>query len=437
MTDELIATLAKIGSLRVISRTSAMQYKRTKKPLPQIGQELNVDAVVEGTVLRSGDRVRITANLLHAPTDRHLWAESYESELRDVLVLQGEVARAIATAIQIKLSSQEEARLTVARPVNPEAYEAYLKGNYARGRGFVGAASAIQYFHRAIATDPGYAQPYVGLCLTYANMTGGLGFLPPRESFAQMNQAALKALELDATLGEAHTCLAWGKAFGEWDWAGGERDFKQAIELSPSSPEAHAWYSLFLSAMGRHEEAIAESKRALELDPVSPGASDRVAGAYWWARQYERAATESEKVIQMDPTYPGAQQTRGLVYLTTGSYDEAIHRFQRAIALFEQDPPTWYVGVLGCAYGRAGKRAEALEILHELESRSKHQYVSPYLVANLLANMNYKDRAFQYLEKAYAERNPMLAFLRVEPVIDPLRSDPRFQALLRRMNFPP
>jgi TolB-like protein len=437
MTEELITNLGKISALRVISRTSVMRYKKTEKPLPQIARELGVDGIVEGSVLRVGDRVRITAQLIQAEQERHLWAESYDRDLRDVLALQSEVARAIASEIKIRLTPQEQTRLATVRPVNPEAYEAYLKGNYARNRGTPGIVAGIQYFRQAIATDPSYAQPYVGLGLVYIQMGFGHGPLPPREAFAQTKQAALGALKLDTTLAEAHSCMAWVNAFGDWDWSGGEREFRRAIELSPSSVDAHRLYSWYLSAMRRHEEAITESRRARELDPVSLPAGYTVAGAYWWARQYERAAAESERLIQTDPTYSGGHYMRGLVCLDTGSYDEAIRHFQRSIALTGEDPSVWGVTLLACAYGRAGRRAEALKILDELESRSKHHYVSPYLVAMVHTNLGDKNQAFRWLEKAYSERNPMLAFLRVEPLIDPLRSDPRFQEMVRRMNFPP
>jgi len=437
MTDALIAELGQIGSLRVISRTSVMQYKGAKRPLPQIARELNVDAVIEGSVLRAGDRVRVTAQLIGAVPERHLWARNYERDLRDVLTLQSEVARAIANEVRANVTPDVQARLARARPVNPEAYEAYLKGNYAWKRGTGGLVTGVQYFRQAIARDPSYAQAYVGLGLAYIQMGFGHGPLPPREAFGETKEAALGTLKLDATLAEAHSCLAWVKAFGEWDWPGGERDFRRAIELSPSSVEAHRMYSWYLSAMGRHEEAIAESQRARELDPVSLPAGYTVAAALLWARQYERMAVESEKLLQMDPTFPGAYHERALAYLETRSYEEAIRHLERAIALRGEDRPVWYVGLLGCVYGQAGKRAEALKILDELQSRSKNEYVSPYMVALVQANLGNKDQAFQWLEKAYAERNTMLAFLKVEPVIDPLRSDPRFLDLLRRMNFPP
>jgi len=437
MTEALITNLGKINSLNVISRTTVMHYKGAKKTLPEIARELDVDAVVEGTVLRSGSRVRVTANLLHAPTDRHLWAESYERDLRDVLALQGEVARAIAEEVRVKLTPKEEAHLTLNRPIDPEAFEAYLKGSYAITRIGGRPVTGIEFFRQAIAKDPSYSQAYVGLCLAYIQMGFGHGPLPPKQAFGQIEQAALEAMKLDATLAEAHSCLAWVKAFGGWDWAGCERRFRRAVELSPNSVQAHRLYSWYLSAMQRHEEAFAESQRALKLDPASLSVGYTAAASYWWARQYERCASDSEKLGQMDPTYPGAQHLRGAVYLQAGPYDEAIRCFQRAITSSGEDLPVWFVAHLGCAYSKAGWKAEALEVVDTLQSASSCRYVSPYAIAYLHCSLGDKDKAFQWLEKAYQERNSMLAFLKVDPLFDPLRSDSRFQDLVRRMNFPP
>jgi TolB-like protein/tetratricopeptide (TPR) repeat protein len=434
MTDALIAELGQIGSLRVISRTSVMHYKGTNETLPQIAKELNVDAVIEGSVLRSGDRVRITAQLIGAVPERHLWARNYERDLRDVLTLQGEIARTIADEVKAKVTPDVQARLARARPVKPEAYEAYLKGSHALQSIGGRAAWGIQYFRDAIAADPAYTPPYVGLCIAYLQMGFGYGPLPPREAFTQTKQAALEALKIDAGLGEAHSCLAWVKSFGEWDWSGGEKSFRLAVELSPNSVHVHRMYAWHLSAMGRFEEAITESHRAIEIDPASLAAGYTAATVYQWARQHDRAAAETERMLQLDPTYPGALIHRALTYLQTGSYDEAIRHFQKAIG---DDRPAFPLAWLACAYGRAGERTEALKILNDLQTRSKRTYVSPYLIALIHANVGNSEQALQWLERAYAERNPMLAFLRFDFSLDPLRSDPRFQDLVRRMNFPP
>lgn len=437
ITEELITTLGKISSLRVISRQSVMRYKSTQKPLPEIARELNVDAVIEGSVLRSGNRVRVTANLLYAPTDRHLWANSYERDLRDVLSLQAEMAEAVATEVRIKLTPEERARLTpTAHPVNPAAFDAYLQGSYALNRIGGRPVTGIEYFRRSIAADPTYAQAYVGLCLAYIQMSFGHGPLPPAQALAETKHAAMQALNLDGTLAEAHSCLAWVQAFGEWDWTEGEKEFRKSIELNPNSVQAHRLYSWYLSAMQRHAEAIAEGARARKLDPVSLATGYTAASAYWWAGQLQTFASEADSLAKMDVSYPGANHLLGVAALQTGHYEEAILRFQRAITLSGEAFQPWNSAFLGCAYARAGRRVEALHVLYRLESFSQNAYVSPFLMAILYSNLDNKDKAFESLQKAYSERNPMLAFLRVAPMFDSMRADPRFQNLVHRMNFP-
>ena len=270
MTEALITDLGKIGALRVISRTSVMQYKGTKKPLPQIARELNVDAIVEGTVQRSDNRVRITANLLHAPTDRHLWAETYERDLRDVLALQDEVARAIASEIQIKVTPNEQVRLASARPLNPEAYRLYLQGRYYFSKRTLPAFDkSVQLFQQVLEKEPSSALAYAGLAESYG-ITPFYGGALPKVAFPKAKAAALKALELDGSLAEAHASLAFVLLYWDWDWLAAERELKRAIELNPSYVTAHHWYAEYLGAMGRHDQAIAEIKRAQELDPLSP-----------------------------------------------------------------------------------------------------------------------------------------------------------------------
>jgi eukaryotic-like serine/threonine-protein kinase len=436
ITEELITTLGKISSLRVISRQSVMRYRTTQKPLSEIARELGVDAVIEGSVLRSGKRVRVTANLLYAPTDRHLWANSYERDLQDVLSLQAEMAQAIAAEVRVKLTPEERARLTPTRPVNPAAFDAYLQGSYALNRIGGRPVTGIEYFRRAIATDPTYAQAYVGLCLAYIQMGFGHGPLTTSQALVETKHAAIQALKLDGTLAEAHSCLAWVKTFGEWDWIDGAKEFRNGIELNPNSVQAHRLYSWYLSAMQRHEEAIAEGGWARKLDPVSPATGYTAASAHWWAGQFQTFAAEANNLANMDVTYPGANHLLGAAALQTEHYEEAILRFQRAITLSGEASPPWNIAFLGCAYAQSGRRVEALQVLYRLQSFSKHAYVSPYLMAILHSSLGNKDKAFEWLQKGYSERNPMLAFLRSDPMFDSLRSDPRFQNLLHRMNFP-
>ncbi|MBZ5514763.1 MAG: protein kinase [Acidobacteriia bacterium] len=435
MTDELITNLSKLSALRVISRTSVMQYKGVKKPLPQIARELNVDAVVEGSVLRSGDRVRITAQLLHAPTDRHLWAESYERNLRDVLALQSEVAQAIVREIRIKLTPQEQARLARARPVNPEAYRLYLIGRFLwNKRTEEGFKQAIDNFQRALEIDPGYAPAYAGLADSY-NLLGGLGFVPPKEAIPRGKAAAQKALEIDESLAEAHTSLAFACTYYDWDWPTCEKEFKRAIELNPNYAIAHQWYADYVSAMRRHPEALAEAQRAQELDPLSPIISVCVAHQYFNAGQYDEAICRFRNTVSLFPEFAFAYGDLGDTYMANGMHQEAIVAYQKARSLSGASAAE--VAALGQAYAKGGIRGYYLWRLRRLREQSKHRYVRAVYFAYLFAGLGEKDQAFSYLEKGYEDRDSVLAILQISPGFDPLRSDPRFQDLLRRMNFPP
>jgi TolB-like protein/DNA-binding winged helix-turn-helix (wHTH) protein/Flp pilus assembly protein TadD len=435
MTDALITNLGKISALRVISRRTAMHYKGTKKTLPDIARELNVDAVVEGAVLRSGDRVRITAQLIEARADKHLWAEGYERDLRDVLALQSEVARAIANEIKIKLSPDEETRLTNARPVNPEAYKAYLKGLYYQQK-YTEEAMRLgrKYFEEAIQRDPNYALAYLGLSGSYLH-SARLQFLPGDEVSAKTRAAAMKALELDETLAGAHSILGYVLDRYEWDSLGAEREFKRALELGPNDAGAHADYAYYLAERGRHEEAIAEVKRAEELDPLSTGGA-RAAWFYYMARRYDQAIEQLRRVLEAQPKFAFAHSVLGEAYVQKGMYEEAVVEFQQAMTLTPGSP--WPLTELGNAYAVAGKRGEALKLLAQLKQRlSRGAYVSPYDMAVLCAGLGEKAQAFEWLEKARSKRADGFYWVRVDPRLDPLRSDPRFQDLLRRMNFPP
>jgi TolB-like protein/DNA-binding winged helix-turn-helix (wHTH) protein/Flp pilus assembly protein TadD len=435
MTDALITDLGKISTLRVISRRTAMHYRGTKKTLPEIARELNVDAVVEGAVLRSGDRVRITAQLIEARADKQLWAEGYERDLRDVLALQSEVARAIANGIKIKISPDEETRLTTTRPVNPEAYKAYLKGLYYQQK-YTEEAMRLgrKYFEQAIQRDPNYALAYLGLSGSYLH-SARLQLLPGDEVSAKTRAAAMKALELDETLVGAHSILGYVLDRYEWDSLGAEREFKRALELGPNDAGAHADYANYLAERGRHEEAIAEVKRAEELDPLSTGGA-RAAWVYYIARRYDQAIEQLRRVLEAQPRFAFAHSVLGEAYVQKGMYEEAVVEFQQAMTLTPGSP--WPLTELGNAYAVAGKRGEALKILAQLKQRlSRGAYVSPYDMAVLCTGLGEKTQAFEWLEKARSKRAEGFYWVRVDPRLDTLRSDPRFQDLLRRMNFPP
>jgi TolB-like protein/tetratricopeptide (TPR) repeat protein len=436
MTEALITDLAKIGGLKVISRTSAMRYKGVEKPLPEIANELNVDAVVEGSVLRSGDRVRIMVQLIDAATDQHLWAETYERELRDVLTLQREVARAVATGVRIRLTPGEETHLAAAEVVNPEAYEAYLRGRYYWNKRTVdGLEKSIDYFQQAIQADPNYALAHAGLADAYVILgANDYGVLRPREAMTRAEAASATALRLDETLGEAHASLAISRFSFEWDWLEAETRYKRAIELNPNYATAHHWYAIFLAAMGRHEEAVAEIQKARELDPLSLIINANTGWILYLARQNDRAVEQFLKTLEMDYNSGVARTYLGLAYEQMGDYDKAITEFRGAIAQSESSPPL--LSALGHAYAVSGERAEARKLLRQLEGRSNKEYVPPHLIARLCAGLGEMDESVDWLEKAYDERVGDLVFLKVDPVYDGLRSHPRFQDLVRRMNFP-
>jgi TolB-like protein/DNA-binding winged helix-turn-helix (wHTH) protein/Tfp pilus assembly protein PilF len=435
MTEALITNLSRIKALRVISRTSVMRYKDTKKPLPQIARELNVDAIVEGTVQRSGDRVRITANLLHAPTDRHLWAETYKRDLRDVLALQSEVARAIADEIRVKVQPWEQARLATVRQGNSEALDAYLRGRYHLSkRTRRDLRRAAGYFQEAIHKDPTYALAYASLADVYL-LYSQYAVVPPEESFREVRAAAQKALEIDPELGEARTALAATKVYYDWDWAAAETEFRRALELSPSYAPAHQYYAEYLAMMGRHEEAIGEIERAQKCDPLSPILPAMEGWVFFVARDYDRAIAPLRKAMDMDANFPRAHWFLGGVYVQKRMWQEAITELQKATTLDPEDPD--YAAWLGHAYAAVGKTREATAVLERLKSTSSRRYVSPFEMAALCTGLHRKDDAFVWLEKGYEERDSYMACLRFEPTLDPLRSEPRFQTLLRRMNFPP
>jgi len=434
MTDELITDLAQISALRVISRTSVMHYKGTNKTLPQIARELNADAVLEGSVQRSGDQVRIRAQLIYAASDRHLWAESYEGSLRDVLDLQNKVATEIARQIKIQVTPEEKTRLASARPVNLEAHEAYLKGRYyLNQRTEKGFQQSVRYFNEATQKDPNYPLGYAGLSDSYI-LLGEYSLLPAQEAFANARAAATKALELDDSLAEAHNALAAVKVDYDWDWPGAEREFRLAIELNPGYATAHQWYAELLSQIGRHEEALAEIKLAEQLDPFSLIINVVHGDALRSAGQYDLAIEQLQKTLEIDPNFAHAHFHLGMTYLLKVAFADAIAEFQKAVSLSPN--VTDYKGGLGYAYAVAGDRAEARKLLEELKTRSKQSYVPWFYIAGIYAGLGEKEQAIANLEKAYEQREQGLAVMKREPMFDPLRSDARFQELLRRMNLP-
>jgi serine/threonine protein kinase/tetratricopeptide (TPR) repeat protein len=435
MTEALITSLAKVGAIKVISRTSVMRYKGTSHSIPEIARELNVDGIVEGSVFRADDQVRITVQLIEAATDQHIWAESYERELREVLSLQNEVARAIINDVKGALTPEEQSRLATARPVDPDAYEAYLKGRYHWNKFTVeGVNKAIEYFEQAIEEDSSYASAYAGLADSYNALGGEAGSLPPKEAAPKVREAALRALEIDDTLAEAHAAMAHAKLRFDWDWAGAERDFRRAIELNPNSATSHHLYSYFLTCMGRLDEAISEMGVALELDPLALLPNSALGWYYLLGHRFEEAIIQTERAIELDPNSSLPHLNLGMIYIRKSRYDEAMATLQRARTLDPDNP--WVIPDLARCYAVTGRSGEASELVHELEALSERRYVSPGVMAWLYAGLGHKDEAFEWLETAFEERSWELVQLKLDTHLDPLRDDPRFNDLVRRMKFP-
>jgi TolB-like protein/Tfp pilus assembly protein PilF len=435
VTDELITDLGQISALRVISRTSIMQYKGLRKSLPQIARELNVDAVVEGSVVRSGGRVRITAQLVQAQTDRHLWAHSYEASMGDVLAVQERLASEIANQIRIEVTPQRATLLTSARTVNHEAYEAYLKGHYFWEKRQTGEeiSKAISYFEEAIHHDAGFAMAYAGLAQVYA-VEPDYSAVAPRESYKKAKLAAAKALELDSRLAEAHAALALVAVNNDFDWSHSEEEFRRAIELNPSYADAHHWHGQNLMFLGRSTEAIAVMERARELDPLSIIINANLGFVFYHARQFDRAIDSERTALNLDPNNPLIHRYLGLAYLQRGMYDEAIDNLRRAVDSSRGFPE--YAAELARAYAAKGERAKARKILGDLRNRALREYVSSFSLAVAYTGLGEKDAALNHLERSYEERCDLLPTISVNPLFDSLRSDPRFQQLVRRIGFP-
>jgi eukaryotic-like serine/threonine-protein kinase len=434
MTEELIENLSTISTLRVISRRSVMQYKSVRKPLPEIARALHVDAVVEGTVLRAGDRVRITAQLLEAATDRHLWAGSYERELRDVLALQGEVAQLVAREVASKLSPGEQARLASHHAVDPAAYQAYLMGRYFwNTKTEEGLAKSIGYFHEAIEKDSTYAPAHAAVA-DYYNALPFYSRVAPEDAFPKAKAAALRALALDETLAEAHAALAFVRAYYEWDWAAAEREFQRAIALRPSAAGVHFSYSRFLASTGRHAEAMSELKRAQAQDPLSLGLKANEGMVLYFAGEYDQAIQRLRGTLELDSTHAVAHWGLGMALEQKAMFREAAQEIQKAIDLAGPDPN--FQASLGHVYAALGRTQEVRKLLHQLAEEAQQSYVSPYHAAVLYAGLGESDKAFERLDQAARERSTLLVYLRKDPRLKNLRPDPRFQALLRRIGLP-
>ncbi len=427
MTEALIGGLAKIGALSVISRTSIMRYKQTDKSLPEIAQELHVDAIVEGTVMRAGDRVRITAQLIDARTDRHLWSDRYDRDLRDILALHSEVARAIAGEIELQLSGPEKSG-QAARAVDPGAFEAYLKGRHHwNKRTGAEIRKSIEYFETAIALDPDWALAHSGLAQAYVLLANYDASVRPRDSMPRARAAAERALELDDELAAAHTALAGVREWYDWDWDGAEAEFQRALELDPSDAVAHFWYALHRTM--DKQVAIEHAQRARELDPLSMIVGTGMGMVLLYTDEYDRSIETLRATLELDPSFPIAQVTLAQAYAAKGMYEEAI---EVAEQLARTDPWPRGMVTLAEAYAGAGRREDALRILEEVRGSA----IYPLDVASVYAALGEADAAFEWIEKAYEDRDTSITWIRVSSGLDPLRSDPRFDDLLRRIGFP-
>ena len=432
MTEALIGRLSEIHNLRVVSRTSVTRFKDTHLSLPEIARMLGVDAIVEGSIIRESDRIRVHAQLIRAATDEHFWSETYDRELRDVLSLQSDVAQSIARKVEVTVTGEEHARLSSARTVDPEAYEAYLKGRYYWNKRTADSMpKAALYFEQAASKDPGYGAAYSGL----ADCNSGLawhGFMSPAEVLPEAYAAAQKAVEIDPQSAEAHASLALVLDH-KWDWSGAEVEFKRAFELNPQYADAHHWYGDYLSIQGRHDEALAEAHRALELDPLNLMIGTWVGLRYYLAGRYDPAIEQSRNTVDLDPNFAAAHLILGESYVLDGKHKEGLDELQKAAGLSGGSP--LYMAEVGVSLALAGEKKEALRVIHELQDISGKRYVSPYGVAQIYAALNDKEQTYKWLEAAYRDRAVWMSYLAVDPVFGSIRSEERFRDLLRRVGL--
>ena len=429
ITEALITELAKLGGLRVVSRTSVMRYRGTKETIPQIARSLRVRAVIEGSVMRSGDRLCITAQLIHASTDQHLWAETYDGFIADILGLKNKVARGVATAVRGELSNEEQARFSESRTVLPEAYALYLKGRYfARNLTGEGQRRAIGYFQESIRADPDYAAPYAGLAECFIEMAYFFG-MHPKKAFEEAETAAVKAVELDQGLAEGHAVLSLLRLLNDWDWEAADTESRRAIELAPGDAYVYWKRGVFLRYAGRAEEAVAAHRQAESLDPFSLVAIEEVGWPLYYARRFEEAVEQFRIAVELEPGWDQLYFGLGLTLVQLQRYEEAIAALRAAVKLGPDNPLNQALLVYGL--GRAGYGEESREAFEQLGAR--HPYVPCWFLSIVWIGLNDKDRAFQCLEDAFQGREPCMVSLKVDPVFDPIRSDGRFAEMVRRV----
>jgi len=431
--EELINALVRIGDLRVSARTTSFQFKNRDSDIQKIGEQLKVKTVLEGSVRKSGNRLRITAQLINVDDGFHIWSEKYDRDLDDIFAIQDEISLAIVDGLKVRLLGEERSALVKRHTDDHEAHNLYLKGLYFWNRRLEGGMKkAMEHFHQAIEKDPSYALAYVGVADTY-NIAGLFGYLPPNEAFPKAREAASKALEIDNTLGDAHASLAFTNTFFDWDWSAAENEFKRALELNPKYATGHEWYGLYLSSMGRFDEGITETERARDLDPLSPMINAVVGIAYYFARRYEDSIEAHQKTLDLDPTFLLSNTYICMAYVANGMYESAL-RVMRRVEASAVDH-AYSLGYFGCFYGFCGQKEDALRILDTLNEMAKQRYVSPILQAFVLQGLGRINEAVDWFEKAYLERNPILVFNKFAPLFEPLLSDTRYQELLRKIGF--
>jgi TolB-like protein len=436
ITETLINSLSQLPDVRVLARSTTFRFKGKDTDPRAVGKQLGVDAVLTGSVVQRGDSLTVQADLVDVADGSQLWGERYNRRLTDLLAIQGEIAQGIGGKLRLRLSDAEQRKLTRRYTESTEAYQLYLRGRYFwNKRTEEGIRKGVEYFRQAIESDPNYPLPYAGLADSY-NFLGafGLAILSPGEAMPRAKAAAMRALELDESLAEAHASLAFVRLYHDWDWPGAEREFQRAIELNPNYAPAHQWYSHLLMAGGRTGESISAARRAAEIDPLSLPAIMNLGWQYHWAGEYDLAVEHLRKLLEMDPNFEQGRWGLGLAYEQKGMFEEAVAEFQRTVALSGGRPV--YVAALGHACAVGGRKAEAARAGDELEGLSKSRYVPPYWMATLYAGLGDEDRAFGWLEKAYEERSGGLIWLGVDPRMGGLRSDPRFADLLRRVGLP-
>lgn len=432
MADALITRLSGLKEIVVRPTSAVRKYSGLEQDAIAAGREQRVDAVLDGSLQRSGDRVRVTVRFVRVTDGQVLWTQSFDENFIDIFTVQDRLSEKVVGLLAIKLTEHEQMLLTKRYTDNPQAYEFFLKGNYSSGTE-ERLKKSVEFFQRAIKLDPSYALAYAGLANSYMQLGGGRGFLAPRETFPKAEAALMKALEIDETLAAGHGLLGTYKLNYEWDWPGAEREFKRALELDPNNGEVHERYASYLLTRERFDEAIAERKLAQKFDPINPAVIANVGYTFFLARRYDEAIEHFRQALELNPKYNWGHVWIAEAYIQKGMYEEAITEVNKALSL---EGNTRAIAILGYAYALAGRHDEARKVLSQLEELSKRKYVPPFFIATIYMGLGEKDQVFDWLEKAYQERHAHLINLKVQPIYDPIRSDPRFANLLRRVGIP-